>query len=731
MVSTSSSTTLCRQALALALLLCSNIVNAQNTIRQILEGNDNLSLFRSSLSAIEWLEEELDDPEKTFTVFAPTDDAIRASAYWKLYMEGIEENPVRWKWHLHHSCMNHIIADTKIGASELFDGTKNHIFSLEDSLIIAHNNQVIGGARMLSPNLEAVNGYVHVMDKVMNPDFYAHSFEELERQSEFGPDWLDRVSMQTIVDHLDARSYYTHLIEEGQTHVGCRIRALNRIGLFYLPKTLNRSPEIKFGEFLNESFKEETKYNLIEYSLIHKNYYRQDMADHYMEWIMAANGCSHVLVTKSDTGRLCFNDGCQVATPKPREFLANNGQGYVVDKCIVCSGVAMLLEYAAVYTPFNLKDAAQFWETSEWNLRNLSMSAGNGGPVTVLASIDNAFNEFNAEDVARISTDKWKRHQWNFLHHQMIQGTYLEEDFVELWYNNSGRPYNITMISGENATFDYDEERKKVMVYGNAVVDVNKRYGDMWFSNLKGIDGLLHFTAALPQPKSVTHSVYDLINEWENFTTQITYIDTVFLKQDLQRLIPITGLASHNDDWNGKYIALDDISTSVLENHLFAELWWCDTLRGMVGEELESHNGQLWTISLNETTNMPCFDYVVVFGGEVRRSCITKCDILARNGIVHQVDKVLFFEVPRTRGPSIAKIPTYRHPSSPTFHQPPTQPRNGWYLPRPTFYGQMNPAYSAKGEEGYGGDSAATTTVMGTTVAVLVASITTMMLWMV
>ena len=461
------------------LLLLLPFQTMAGTLRDEILANDDLSMFRDCLSALRWLEDELDDNSKIYTIFAPTNEAMQANRFMELYMTGMSSNTPRWKNHLKGAVMNHIIDNVAMTKSELFDGTKNHIFSLEDSLVIVPSSQIIGKARIEGADIQADNGILHIIDKVMEPDFFAHSFEELERQHEFGPDWLDRVSLQTIVDFQNARSEYTHLIEEGQTHVGCRIRALNTIGLFYLPKTINRSPEIKFGEFLNASHREETIHDLIQYSLIHKNYYRRKIPDHYIEWVMSANGCSHILVSKSSTGRLCFNDGCQVSTPQPREFLANNGVGYVVDKCIVCSGVAMLLEYAAVYSPYSLNDASQFWETSEWNLRNLSMSVGDGNPVTVFAAIDNAFDVFNAEDVARISTDKWKIHQWNFLHHNMLQGEYLEQDLVDLWYNNSGKEYNLTALSGENITFDYDEERKKVQVDG----------GDLWFSNLKGVDG--------------------------------------------------------------------------------------------------------------------------------------------------------------------------------------------------------------------------------------------------
>ena len=89
------------------------------------------------------------------------------------------------------------------------------------------------------------------------------------------------------------------------------------------------------------TFKNETIYNFLEYSLLPKNYYRTDIPDMYQGLVMPIHNCAHMWVTKGAHQRLCFNDGCQVATPHPREFLSSNGYGYVVDKCIVCPGVSM------------------------------------------------------------------------------------------------------------------------------------------------------------------------------------------------------------------------------------------------------------------------------------------------------------------------------------------------------------------------------------------------------
>jgi hypothetical protein len=133
------------------------------------------------------------------------------------------------------------------------------------------------------------------------------------------------------VDFVGARSELSQYRSEGQTFVGCRIRAFNRLEE-YLPQTINESPKgVIEGEFLNATFKAETIRNFIQYSIIPKNYYLEDMEEGFAELTVPLPKCGHMWVTKRD-GRLCFNNGCVVETPDPRQYLASNG--YVVRVCV-------------------------------------------------------------------------------------------------------------------------------------------------------------------------------------------------------------------------------------------------------------------------------------------------------------------------------------------------------------------------------------------------------------
>jgi uncharacterized surface protein with fasciclin (FAS1) repeats len=465
----------------LVMALLGTAVAAQS-LRDLIMGTEEISEFRVALERTGYLEQilnELNDPDMVYTVLAPSNEAIDGNVYFQTYMKGIHENPPRWHYHIERATRHHILDGVALNTTQIFDQSKDVHYSLEGPVPVSHFFNVIGGASIQVSNLKAANGFLHIIDKVIEAPFFEHSLSSLEEQPEYGPDWLDRVSMQTIVDFVGARSTYNNILESGQTHVGCRIRGLNRIGLFYLPQTINQSPDIKFGEFLNETWTNRTVHDFLEYTLINRNYYNRDIPDRYQELIMATNGCSHMWVTKSRTGTLCFNDACVVATPNSREYLANNGNGYVVDKCIVCSGVSMLTSYASEYTNYNMKDMSQYLTASEWNLRNLSLSVGDGGPITLFAASDPGFDIFNLEDITKLATDKWKPHQWDLLRHTMLQGEFLEEDLISLWHEHNETAYNMTMLSGQNVLFDYDVEKNKVLVDG----------GELWYPDIQGVDG--------------------------------------------------------------------------------------------------------------------------------------------------------------------------------------------------------------------------------------------------
>lgn len=291
-------------------------------------GNDDpegLSLFREALMSVGLHERVMGNSTYSFTVFAPNNAAIRASPLLSMYMLGLDEGEhPRWHYHLMAALNQHIVEAT-LTVDDIFgDRQTSQLQSVQDSILINQFGQQVQDANIVEPDIATTNGVLHVIDRVIQPNFFLEPFSNLELQSEFGPDHLDRVALTDVADFVGNRDVLNVVRPEGTTFVGCRIRAFNRLEE-YLRQTVNGSPNVKFGEFLNETFKDETSFNLFEYSQIPGNFYRPDIEDGYVELVTPYPDCGHMWITKNrDTG-LCFNNGCVVEDNGPREFLASNG----------------------------------------------------------------------------------------------------------------------------------------------------------------------------------------------------------------------------------------------------------------------------------------------------------------------------------------------------------------------------------------------------------------------
>jgi hypothetical protein len=344
--------------------------------------------------------------------------------------------------------------------------------------------------------------------------------------------------------------------------------------------------------------------------------------------------------------------------------------GYVLDKCQVCPGVSMLTDFAGEKVPeFNVVDFAQYLRASEWNRRDLTQSVGNNAPgnnITLFASLRSGIVEFFREDTTRISTDEWKPHLRDLLRHCMVQGAMTYDD-LKARYDANGGAYNLTSLANQTIAVDYDADKQLVLVEGGTIAK----------SDIRGVDGLVHFTTKLMAPISVTHTVYDIANVDPQFRTHVLYIDAVYLETDMKRLLPLTAMYAPNDVWQGKKFDMDIIGEGILKSFIFEKLLWCDVLLKAEGTTLISLNKKMWNVTVNHETNMPCFQTLEQYLPEnmPQRACVTKCDTLARNGIVHELDFLMLSEIPETRPPTVEMAPIPVAPRAPTvFAAPVLQP---------------------------------------------------------
>lgn len=137
----------------------------------------------------------------------------------------------------------------------------------------------------------------------------------------------------------------------------------------------------------------------------------------------------------------------------------------------------MLTDVASVYTVYNLKDTAQFFTASGWNLRDLRRSVGDGSPVTLFASINDGWNVFNMDDINRLAGEEWKPHQIDLLSNMLVQGYYTYQD-LQARFNKTGA-YNLTTLINQTILIDFDSVKNTLSAAG----------GDIFFPNIQGVDG--------------------------------------------------------------------------------------------------------------------------------------------------------------------------------------------------------------------------------------------------
>jgi uncharacterized surface protein with fasciclin (FAS1) repeats len=294
------------------------------TLRDIIELRDDLTRFQSALQALDMFEQVVGDETQTFTVFAPSDSAIDDSELWNIYFTGTDETPPTWNRHLRAAVNNCIVKGPGLTRGQIFNEQITELTSLQDDLLVSQFLSRVGGAAIETADLTASNGMLHVMSGVLEPAFFDASFAQLELQPEHGPDLLlNRTSLVDVVNLSGARGELGKARATGSTMVGCRIRGFNRMGLDYLPQTINGGVNVKDGEFMNATRINETKAEVL-YSLIPKNYYSEDIPPGFYDLVLPVNDCAHMWINKFE-GVLVFNDARTVETPDERSYLASNG----------------------------------------------------------------------------------------------------------------------------------------------------------------------------------------------------------------------------------------------------------------------------------------------------------------------------------------------------------------------------------------------------------------------
>lgn len=263
--------------------------------------------------------------------------------------------------------------------------------------------------------------------------------------------------------------------------------------------------------------------------------------------------------------------------------------------------------------------------------------------LTLFCPTREAFALFNNEDFNRLLEPIWYRHACEFLFNHLSTPAMTRAELV------AKAPTNITMLNG--AMYDLrksgDQPRLK-----NGNEEARSEFGD-----LIALDGYLHTMDSAITPTAVSRSVYDQSMTNPDFSLLVENIDFVDLTDLVDRDSPLTLLAPDNKAFRRVEFGTLE-GGEIIKRHIFRGLFFCDVLANMTS-----------------VTAVNDFTHNIELRGEeseqlwVGGARVYKCDILARNGVLHYIDRVIAIDYD-TVPPTVSPAPTIT--PVPTAYQPPT-----------------------------------------------------------
>jgi uncharacterized surface protein with fasciclin (FAS1) repeats len=217
----------------------------------LIESHPELSLFNESLYIFPDLVAMLQETSRLqLTVFAPLDDVITSSPEAALYTS------FSWIQHLNATMRNHIVPNQAISLDSLFDGTLTSLTTIQGIIQVQSFLGLLeDSVAIVTPDLQAKNGVLHIVDHILLPAFFNSTFVNLESHDQYKASSSgnnnSNASLISVVDFVGGRPLLENYLDVGSTFVGCDQAALSSIDS-YLPTTIHGAATgVLAGEFYN------------------------------------------------------------------------------------------------------------------------------------------------------------------------------------------------------------------------------------------------------------------------------------------------------------------------------------------------------------------------------------------------------------------------------------------------------------------------------------------------
>ena len=541
------------------------------TIFEIIESSDIHNTLEAAIVAAE-LDGTLasDGP---FTVFAPTDDAF--SVVPADVLETLLADPTG---QLTQILLNHVVSGTAM-STDLADGMM--ITTLQGTEVLVSINDgvvMIGNAMVVSADIAADNGVVHVIDAILMPDMPTNSI-------------FDIVANSDIHNTLEAAIVAAGL--EG---------TLSSDGPFTLFAPTDEAFSVVPADVLETLLADPTGQltQILLNHVVSGTAMSTDLADGMM--ITTLQG-TEVLVSIND-GVVMIGNAMVVAA----DIAADNGVVHVID--------AILMPDMPTNTVFDIVANSDVHNTLEVAIMaaGLAETLSSDGPFTVFAPTDNAFSVVPAEVIETLLADPAGMLTQILLNH-VVAGTTMSTDLAD--------GMMITTLQGTEVLVSINDG---VVMIGNAMVVA---------ADISADNGVVHVIDAILMPEMPTNTVFDIIANSDVHNTLEAAIVAAGLDETLSSEGSFTVFAPTDEAFS--VIPADVLETlladptgqltQILLSHVASGTTMSTDLSD--GMMITTLQGAEVLVSIN--------DGVVMIGNAM----VVLADITADNGVVHVINAVI------------------------------------------------------------------------------------------
>ncbi|KAG7364083.1 fasciclin domain containing protein [Nitzschia inconspicua] len=599
--------------LLLAVLIvspCDAQTNAASTNQVTINNDQRLKQFSGFLTKAGI------NPSTALTMFAPTNEAFEKFQ---------ASDPVRYeKWtqqslyfvHLKKVLEWHLVTEGAYTFDQIFDGSRTLMENAQGNITIDQRFKRIDNVDsqdFVQSDIATAEGVLHALGSVIIPPYLA---------------------VDLITTLLKDRSYVFALSNMANLalHAGLEDRLNDDYekGLTFLvpPNRRFNRAEIDIPKMLTDEMYNYTR----DFILCHmiKDIYHEaqvfarNNANNEDQFLVISELGTHMWITTTED-RLRFQS-VNVLVP---DIPSNNGVFHIIDYPLFPPSITDFAFFTPLSTNHDTSDCFRLFR--QCILSSSDIADMFNTTLTTFCPTREAFAFFNNEDFQRLLEPVWYRHACEFLFNHMTSPAQTREELV------ARAPDHITMLNG--ATYQLRKSGDTVRLK-NGNEEARSQFGD-----LIALDGYLHTLDAVITPTAVSQSIYDRSRQNPEFSLLVENIDFVDLTDLVDRDLPLTVLAPDNRAFRRiEFGTLE--GGEIIKRHIFKGLFFCDVLANMT--TVTTVDGLTHAIELRGDNS----ESLWVGGARVY-----ECDILARNGVLHYIDRVIGMDY-ETVPPTISPAPT-------------------------------------------------------------------------